>query len=570
MVDEKKLIDSVAFSYRKLRPYREAVFQLTEEYAGPMYGVEGNSSNTFHRQEKYLNLLKQAVSAYTTLLSSNRPRILLTTNNPSYQPFARHFQLAVNNLLEEIQIENTLSQWVRDAFFWMGIIKVHMGDSGEVVEEEDLTADPGKPFASNVALDDFFYDVSAKKWSECRYAGDIYRMPLETVQNSGIYSGDAIEDLSPSNGYATAERLRELSMGSEPTSHEIEPMVDLCDIWLPREGVIRTYVVSDRQNLKLKEGHIAEMKWKGKELGPYHLLHFDEVSENVMPASTAADLLPLEKLINNLYRKNARKASRQKDTPIYSPSGEQTARKLRNASDGEWISVTDPKEVNVIKHGGIDGNLHGFMLNSMELFDRMSGNLQSMLGLGPSSDTFGQERLIQAAGSRREGQLQNSVITATVGLIKDIAMLLWEDEFTEISARDRLDEMPEITFDSTWKPKEREGEFKDYKFEIDVYSMQYQTPSSRVNAVNQLLQQIYIPMMPLIQQQGGSLDLAELTKMHSEMLNLPRLAEVVKFQEALPPEMVAGMGPRPRPDSETGRPAGGRPAVPDASQWMEQ
>ena len=570
MVDEKKLIDSVAFSYRKLRPYREAVFQLTEEYAGPMYGVEGNSSNTFQRQEKYLNLLKQAVSAYTTLLSSNRPRILLTTNNPSYQPFARHFQLAVNNLLEEIQIENTLSQWVRDAFFWMGIVKVHMGDSGEVVEEEDLTADPGKPFASNVALDDFFYDVSAKKWSECRYAGDIYRMPLETVQNSGIYSGDAIEDLSPSNGYATAERLRELSMGSEPTSHEIEPMVDLCDIWLPREGVIRTYVVSDRQNLKLKEGHIAEMNWKGKELGPYHLLHFDEVSENVMPASTAADLLPLEKLINNLYRKNARKASRQKDTPIYSPSGEQTARKLRNASDGEWISVTDPKEVNVIKHGGIDGNLHGFMLNSMELFDRMSGNLQSMLGLGPSSDTFGQERLIQAAGSRREGQLQNSVITATVGLIKDIAMLLWEDEFTEISARDKLDEMPEITFDSTWKPKEREGNFKDYKFEIDVYSMQYQTPSSRVNAVNQLLQQIYIPMMPLIQQQGGSLDLAELTKMHSEMLNLPRLSEVVKFQEALPPEMVAGMGPRPRPDSEGGRPAGGRPAVPDASQWMEQ
>ena len=569
MVDEKKLIDSIEVSYRKLRPYREAVFKLNEEYAGPMYGVEGNSSNTFQRQEKYLNLLKQAVSAYMTLLASNRPRVLLTSAKPELKPFARHYQMAVNNLLETIEIEKTISQWVRDAFFWIGVVKVHMGDSGEVVEEEDLTADPGMPFASNVALDDFFFDVSAKKWSECRYAGDIYRMPVETLKNSDLYEGEALDDLQPANGYATGEMLKELSMGTEPTNNEIEPMADVCDIWLPREGVIRTYIVQDRQTLRLKEGAIAEMEWDGKELGPYHLLHFDEVSENIMPCSTAADLQPLERLVNNLFRKNARKASRQKDTPIYTPSGEQTARKLRNASDGEWISVTDPKEVNVIKHGGIDSNLHGFMLNSMELFDRMAGNLQSMLGLGPSSETLGQERLIQAAGSRREGQLQNAVVSATVGLIKDIAMLLWGDKFTEIPARDALEAMPEVSFDSTWKPDKRKGQFKDYKFEIDVYSMQYQTPASRVNAVNQLLQTVYLPLMPMIQQQGGSIDIGELSRMHSEMLNLPRLANVVKFDPDISQLKPAGLGPKPTSNdvSQSSAEAGG--SVPDASQWMQ-
>jgi hypothetical protein len=312
------------------------------------------------------------------------------------------------------------------------------------------------------------------------------------------------------------------------------------------------------------------MEWDGKELGPYHLLHFDEVSENIMPCSTAADLQPLERLVNNLYRKNARKASRQKDTPIYTPSGEQTARRLRNASDGEWVSVTDPKEVNVIKHGGIDGNLHGFMLNSMELFDRMAGNLQSMLGLGPSSDTVGQERLIQAAGSRREGQLQGAVVAATVGLVKDLAMLLWGDDFTEIPARDSLDAVPEITFDSTWKPGKRSGKYRDYKFDIDVYSMQYQTPASRVQSVNQLLQSIYIPLMPLIQQQGGSMDLEALTRMHGEMLNLPRLTDIVKFGD-LP--AVAKGGPQLGPSAPNGQPQGkqaGPTAVPDASQWMNQ
>lgn len=572
MVDEKKLISSIEVSYRKLRPYREAVFRLVEEYAGPMYGTEGNSSNTFQRQEKYLNLSKQAVSAYMTLLASNRPRVLLSTAKKELKPFAKRYQTAVNNLLEEIEIEKTISHWVRDAFFWIGIVKVHMGDSGEVINEGDITMDPGKPFASNVSLDDFFFDVSAKKWSECRYAGDVYRMPIDTLLNSDLYSGDALDDLEATDTYTTGEMLKELSMGTEPVNNEIEPMVDVCDIWLPREGVIRTYVVESRQTLKLKEGHIAEVEWEGKELGPYHLLHFDEVSENIMPCSTAADLQPLERLINNLYRKNARKASRQKDTPIYTPSGEQTARKLRNASDGEWISVTDPREVNVIKHGGIDGNLHGFMLNSMELFDRMAGNLQAMLGLGPSSDTVGQERLIRSAGSRREGQLQNAVVAATVGLIKDVAMLLWGDAFTEIPASEALESYPDITIDRTWKPDKREGQFKDYKFEIDVYSMQYQTPASRAQAINELLQSVYIPLMPIVQQQGGNIDLAELTKMHSEMLNLPRLKDIVDFGDMDMQSMTSQSKPSysRAMGNEESSPAQGPPAVPDAASWLSQ
>lgn len=575
MVDESKLINSVEVSYRKLRPYRESVFSLVEDYAGPMYGTEGNSSHTFHRQEKYLNLSKQAVSAYMTLLASNRPRVLLSTTKKDLKPFAHKYQIAVNNLLEDIQIEKTIAQWVRDAYFWIGIVKVHMGDTGEVVTEGDLTMDPGKPFASNVALDDFVFDTSAKKWSECKFAGDIYRMPLEILQNSDFYSGDALDDLDANEKYTTGsgETLRELSMGAEPLQNEIEPMVDVCDLWIPREGVIRTYIVESRRDMKLKEGHIAEVEWEGKELGPYHLLHFDEVSENIMPCSTAADLQPLERLINNLYRKNARKAARQKDTPVYTPSGEQTARKLRNASDGEWISVTDPREVNVIKHGGIDGNSHGFMLNSMELFDRMAGNLQAMLGLGPSSDTVGQERLIQAAGSRREGQLQTAVVNATIELVKDLSMLLWQDSFTEIPSVQSLESAPQITYDTSWSPDDRDGEFRDYKFDIDVYSMQYQTPSSRVQAVNQLLQSIYIPLMPMIQQQGGNLDMAELTKMHSEMLNLPRLKDIVGFMDPNTVLAESNQGRTPYSPTMNKQQGGSMPAgagVPDAQQWMNQ
>lgn len=574
MVDEARLFESVEVSYRKLRPYREAVYRLNEEYAGPMYGLEGNTSATAVKQEKYLNLLKQAVTAYMTLLASNRPRVLLTTTDPALKPFSKHFQLAVNNLIKEVELEKTMARWVRDAFFWLGVTKVHMGDSGEIIEEGDVTADPGRPFVSNIALDDFFYDMSATKWSECKYAGDVYRMPIETLQNSSAYSGEALENLEPSSKFSTGEKLSELSKGTEPRDMEIEPMVDVCDIWLPRDGVIKTYIVESRHNMRLRSGCIAEMEWDGRELGPYHLLHFDEVSENVMPCSTAADIEPLERLINNLYRKNARKASRQKDTPIYSPSGENTARKLKNASDGEWVSVTDPRDVNVIKHGGIDGQLHGFMLNSMELFDRMAGNLQQMLGLGASTDTVGQEKLVASAGSRKEGQLQSNVANATAGVVRDLAMLLWEDEFTELKARVKVEGIDSITFDSTWKPNDREGKFKDFSFDIDIYSMQYQTPGSRIQAVNQLLQSVYIPMLPVMQQQGGSIDLAALAEMHSEMLNVPRLKDVVVFKGYTPEQSSPSETKMPTNTNRTytrkDAPSDEQRAVPDPSQWMNQ
>lgn len=66
------------------------------------------------------------------------------------------------------------------------------------------------------------------------------------------------------------------------------------------------------------------------------------------------------------------------------------------------------------------------------------------------------------------------------------------------------------------------------------------------------------------------MDLEALTRMHGEMLNLPRLTDIVKFGD-LP--AVAKGGPQLGPSPPNGQPQGqqaGPTAVPDASQWMNQ
>ena len=104
--------------------------------------------------------------------------------------------------------------------------------------------------------------------------------------------------------------------------------------------------------------------------------------------------------------------------------------------------------------------------------------------------------------------------------------------------------------------------------------MQYQTPGSRIQAVNQLLQSVYIPMLPVMQQQGGSIDLAALAEMHSEMLNVPRLKDVVVFkgytpEQSSPPETKMPTNTN-RTYTRKDAPSDEQRAVPDPSQWMNQ
>ena len=77
-------------------------------------------------------------------------------------------------------------------------------------------------------------------------------------------------------------------------------------------------------------------------------------------------------------------------------------------------------------------------------------------------------------------------------------------------------------------------------------------------------------MMPVIQQQGGSIDLARLTELHSEMLNIPRLKDIVQFQPVSQPAQDLG-AIRPSPSQQQQMPpAQAGAGVPDASQWMDE
>ncbi len=96
--------------------------------------------------------------------------------------------------------------------------------------------------------------------------------------------------------------------------------------------------------------------------------------------------------------------------------------------------------------------------------------------------------------------------------------------------------------------------FEDMEVRADPYSLPHQTPKSRLDALNQIMQNILTPMMPLLQQQGITIDINAYLQKVAQYLDMPDLVDVVTIQEAPDPAQQGGGGPeQPKMPSQTER-----------------
>lgn len=551
LLDEKKrwerLFNAIEQSYRALDPFRCLNRFLIKEYAGPTYGAEPG-------RKKYLNKLNQAVDAYMMLLAANRPRVQIIAQHPSLRAFAKHYEVAINNMLQEIAFEHTVREWVLNAFFCVGIIRTHYADSGELVFEGDTCMDPGTPFASNVYLDDWVHDVTAKKFSQVKFAGNMYRITWSQFRQGiedGMYEADAARHVKPSSKVGGLDEeddtVAKFARGEEVDNDEYEPMVDLADIYLPADKKIYTFAVDSRSKFKLKGFPLAVVEER-KDRGPYTLLSFADVPENIMPTSPASHLVYLDQLINSLMRKVSNQAQREKENMTYTGGGKDAADALTRSKDGATIKCNNLQDVGLFKQGGVSQAALLALQESLELFDVQAGNLTALLGLGAQAETVGQEQLIHSAGSRKGGQMQYRVLEATTEVIRSLGEMLWEDEFKTIVGAipvHGLGNLPSGGYvRSDWVPGDREGNFSQFNLGINVYSMMYMPPAQQAEITTQFLERVVYPALPMLQQQGGTVDMAEIVNMYAEWLPLPRLPNIVSFTgrptEAPPPAADAG------------------------------
>jgi len=511
---------AVDWSIRQFETPRKKRVEAIRQYVGNHYADGGT--------EKVVptNFLELAVTIYMQQLAANAPRAMVTAKVPSLKSFALTTQIAINQIPDEIGLDDTLRRAVIEALFAFAVVKVGMASSGVTI----LGHDQGEAFADLVSIDNYFCDMSAKTRAGIQFEGDDYWIPVDDAR--AIYDGKAT-DLEPDehtiNGDNGEERAEGVTVNEGASLYREK--VWCRDVWIPRNNKLVTYGV---KSLKL----FRVIDWDGPEAGPYNLLGFSDVPGNLLPLPPVALWRDLHELGNNLFRKLGRQADAKKTVAAFPGGNDEAVEALKRAADGEGIKYAGQKPENITV-GGIDAATLAFYLQCRDLFSYFAGNLDTMGGLAPMTETIGQDKLLSEAASARVNFMRSRTTTFSRDIFKALAWYEWTDP-----VRKRTVEKPvkgtDITLRRTWSAETREGNWLDYNFDIDAFSMQADTPQIKLQKIGQALERYVFPAMPLLEQQGGQIDFKELLEIVGRLSNVPELADIVRFGEPTPSQPEQG------------------------------
>jgi len=509
--DFTKLMASVDWSIQQLTTPRKKRVEAVKQYVGGHYSDAGSD------RVVPTNFLELAITIYTRQLAARSPQVIITAGVSSLRPFAKSMELALNQIPGEIDLGATLRRAVIEALFSFAVVKVGISDEGKTVGDKPY----GEPFVDLVSIDDYFCDMSAKTRKGIQYEGNDYWVTLEEAKAMCNDKPEEIEadphTVQGSDGATRAEAVS-VAEGADIFSDRVW----LRDVWICRLNKLVTYGVKSKKLIRVVD-------WDGPDHGPYHMLGFSDVPGNLLPLPPVALWRDMHDLANQLMRRLGRQAEAKKTVEAFSGGNDDAAQALKNAQDGEGIvySGSKPEQITV---GGIDAATLAFYLQIKDLFSYFAGNLDTLGGLSPQSDTLGQDKLLSEAASSRVNSMGESVVDFVKGIFKSLAWYDWTDPIRVRTVRKKI-KGTDIEVVGKWSAETRDGDFLDYNLDIDVYSMQDDSPSTKLQKLGVALERFVFPMLPMVQQQGGQIDFQKLIELVGKLGNIPELTELVRFVE---------------------------------------
>ena len=526
-----RLLKAIKSSRDAMEPFRRVRRELIKDYVGSYYSESGADNNTL------VNLINQTARIYVVALAANNPQVLVSTPRTENIAFARRFEVNLNKLISDMTLDQTFRAILLDAFFCLGCGVVMMRDTdtrfhGLLESEEDVWLDPGQPWFNRVSLDDLILDMSAKELTKMRYCGHRYRADYEKVMDEPGYSKKVKEKLRPTNRehYDTTGAARDIASNDESPDNDLKEMVWLQDIWIAENNSIVTMACD--QDLE----PLIEREWVGSQAGPYKFLSLGDTPDNVIPTSPAINLKGMHDLQNRLHRRMEEDSDAHRIINVYPPGKEDDANRARTAERNSWQRMTNPEQVKQLEVGGVDQRDMALATFLQTEYDRFAGNLQAMGGLGAQASTVGQEELIHGQLTKNVADMRLAVVNFASTCILDLGRLMWEDQTLELQTSMPVGSSG-IQVSSNWTPDYRLGEFEDYEFRVEPYSMVFKTPQQHVQEYFQVLREI-APLWPMFQASGASLNVQVLVDELARLMNKPELKQLITF--AVPADMLGG------------------------------
>lgn len=524
------LINDANQSFKDGKVYRSNRLKTISNYVGNNYSENGSKSKI------PVNLLELSTGIYMRKLASKLPQVLVSTNyrnEPDLRPQALSLQLATNQLLKDKKLDflGEIKKCVLDALFSIGICKMSL-KKHSAIDIEGQQFDYGYPYISSVSLDDFIIDLNAKSLKEVAYIGNKSKVPLEYIlDNPNFFNGKAIEYIKKTHSDGGNEDDRVSNIGGknkDKTEKGFKKYIEIAELYLPYENLYIILPCNDGE-ICTNKGYLRATYFDGpasNPLGMYYILGYNSVPDNIMPLAPASLLIDMHVLANNLFRKLARQAERQKTNLLVDQTSTDDGTRIVDASDGEAIVTRNPDKCKEARYGGIDNANFGFFTNVRDLYSYFAGNLDTLGGLSPQADTLGQDKLLAESASERIQAMRETTLEFTTNICRDLAWYLWTDPLIELPLYKRI-KGSNIEIPVSFNPEDRQGDFLNYNFSIVPFSMQEETPATKMSKFTNIWQTYILPMLPIIQQTGGQLNTEEILALLSQYYDFPEIENII-------------------------------------------
>lgn len=287
------------------------------------------------------------------------------------------------------------------------------------------------------------------------------------------------------------------------------------DFYLPHENLMVT--IPDGS-----DEPIAVWEWEGPEGGPYDMLGWLWCPGHPLPIPPIAHIYEMHMAVNEMARKVIRQTNRQKDVLGAEAGAEKAVEIIRRTGDGEIAILPhgSMQKMQNLKFGGADPAVSQMMIWSLGLIDTEAGNLQSLGGLGPSAETASGDKLINDSASGLIKFLQIGLNKTAKTILKKHAWWVWTDDIRTHQGTMEI-EGTGVHVPWAFTPEEREGDFLDFNFQLEPFSLVDRTPSEKAQAVMAFWSGFIMPNAEMMMQSGMVPNFADTAKYLCKQMDIP-------------------------------------------------
>lgn len=543
-VDLGRLCRAVERDRYELSAFRENRLEMVRQYLGKWYGSNASAA------EVVVNDLGLYVEVVTQSLIDNAPRVMLSTFDQSQAPAVAAEQQWVNDELVRMNIAETYKRIAYDALFWVGIAKVALATPVDAAAEAwDVEA--GQPFIECIDPEDMSWDMTARRFSRCSYHACRHRLPIRLANEvyakgqRDQFTADDREDLNAPGD----ERMHTLSVSSA-SRDQLEDECDLWEVYLPHHKLIVTLRDNAGMPDQSKEP-VRVQPWIGPAGGPYHFFGIGIAPGNLNPKAPIMDLYDLARHRGMAYRKLMRRTRDLKKVTGFDGRDAEDATRFNKANDGDAIQVASTAAIRDIETGGPTSDLVTMFDHMGAQFNEIGGNMKVLAGRSVEARTATQEKLLNDNAQAGVGNIKSAFDTFVTGTVESLMWYYHHHPTKVMESEWAPPMMPEMkktrpvypadpNFPAPPNAMRRTGAVPHVK--IDTYSLAKQTPASRLAFINSVVQQT-APFIPLLQQQGKTINMDELLKLYAELGNEPRIAAIFNLAAPADPQNGQTTGP---------------------------